>query len=347
MKRTLMIGLLAVLTIWVVPVLAQTDTPGGEPAIQINPEIVEPNGTIEVIGTDFAPETMVSAFLGLPETGMRGEPLTSVEVDGNGAFLLSFTMPQTWPSGAPITERDLLVVIASDFQPLASAPFTYDVDEQNNICPSEGPGAEPTEEATAEPTSESITDTQDLIEALCAAGATVAHGDPLPEPQAPFLQASAQLLIVNGAEVQVYEYPDEAAAEEARAPISPNGSGIGPALIDWTAWPHFYSAGRIIVLYLGNDSNVIGTLESVLGPQFAGVVTPEATAEANSISWEAARQLILNGEVEMVFQAHSLEVWLTLEDGRRVVTTEPSIDEVFTVVEECGDPCAGIALATE
>jgi chemotaxis response regulator CheB len=57
--------------------------------------------------------------------------------------------------------------------------------------------------------------------------------------------------------------------------------------------------------------------------------------------------LILDGEVRQIFQSHALEIWLTLQDGRQVTTTEPSIDDVFRVVEECGDPCAGIALATE
>jgi hypothetical protein len=49
----------------------------------------------------------------------------------------------------------------------------------------------------------------------------------------------------------------------------------------------------------------------------------------------------------MIFQAHSLEVVLTLKDGEHVVTTEPSIDDVFRVVEACGDACANIVMATE
>jgi hypothetical protein len=74
---------------------------------------------------------------------------------------------------------------------------------------------------------------------------------------------------------------------------------------------------------------------------------PDATDEANRISWEEARQLILSGAVEFVFQAHSLEVQLTLSDRRRYITTEPSIDEVFRVIGECGSPCMNIGLATE
>lgn len=65
------------------------------------------------------------------------------------------------------------------------------------------------------------------------------------------------------------------------------------------------------------------------------------------VSWEEARELILAGEVEQVFQLHSLEVTLYLYDGRKLVTTEPHIDDVFEVVEECGEPCADMMLATE
>lgn len=74
---------------------------------------------------------------------------------------------------------------------------------------------------------------------------------------------------------------------------------------------------------------------------------PEEPGEASRIEWGEARELILSGEVEQVVQLHSLEVRLTLKDGREFVTTEPAIDDVFDVVEECGEPCADIILATE
>ncbi|MGD2179237.1 MAG: hypothetical protein PVG71_15605, partial [Anaerolineae bacterium] len=58
------------------------------------------------------------------------------------------------------------------------------------------------------------------------------------------------------------------------------------------------------------------------------------------ISWDEAKALILAGEVQQVTQLHSLEVRLELKDGRSMVTTEPQIDDVFDVVQACGDPCA-------
>jgi hypothetical protein len=72
--------------------------------------------------------------------------------------------------------------------------------------------------------------------------------------------------------------------------------------------------------------------------------TPESASE---VPWPVAEEMILNGEVRQVTQLHSLEVTLYLWDGREVVTMEPKIDEVFRVIERCGEPCSDILMATE
>jgi inhibitor of cysteine peptidase len=77
-------------------------------------------------------------------------------------------------------------------------------------------------------------------------------------------------------------------------------------------------------------------------------VDNEIPEDANTeIPWAEAQELIRSGRVVQVTQLHSLEVTLDLEDGTRLVTNEPEIDAVFDVVDECGDPCADIILATE
>lgn len=65
------------------------------------------------------------------------------------------------------------------------------------------------------------------------------------------------------------------------------------------------------------------------------------------ISWDQARELILSGDVEQATQLHSRQVTLHLEDGRQLVTMEPQLDAVFDVIDECGEPCADMVLATE
>jgi predicted small secreted protein len=70
-------------------------------------------------------------------------------------------------------------------------------------------------------------------------------------------------------------------------------------------------------------------------------------ADGEHISWERAVELLHNGDVTQVFQAHSLDVTMTLTNGATVHTVEPSIDQIFIEIQECGAPCANIAQATE
>lgn len=68
---------------------------------------------------------------------------------------------------------------------------------------------------------------------------------------------------------------------------------------------------------------------------------------SSSLSWSEARQLILDGRVKQIVQAHSLKVTLMLTDGSEHTTLEPQIDEVMRLIKECGDRCKGVALLTE
>jgi hypothetical protein len=65
------------------------------------------------------------------------------------------------------------------------------------------------------------------------------------------------------------------------------------------------------------------------------------------LSWSEAKQMILDGKVKQVMQAHSLQVTLTLNDGSICTTIEPQIDEVMRVVKECGARCQDVLLVTE
>jgi hypothetical protein len=106
--------------------------------------------------------------------------------------------------------------------------------------------------------------------ALRAAGATVEPAGPVSQP---FFEVSGRILRVNSADVQVYAFPDEAAAAAAAGRILPDGSGLGPPTptrITWVAAPHFFRSGRLIVLYVGDDPAILDLLRAVLGPQFAG-----------------------------------------------------------------------------
>ena len=72
-----------------------------------------------------------------------------------------------------------------------------------------------------------------------------------------------------------------------------------------------------------------------------------ATPYPDEVDWETAVEILNTGDVEMVVQLHSLDVTLTMKDGSEIHTVEPAIDAIFDEIEQCGQPCSQIALATE
>ena len=89
------------------------------------------------------------------------------------------------------------------------------------------------------------------------------------------LRGEKHKLYINDEYVQVWEYRSENSALRDKENIGPDGSeikmGFGSvAIVDWVAPPHFYQKGRIIVLYNGENKEILTALEAVLGQQFAG-----------------------------------------------------------------------------
>lgn len=96
----------------------------------------------------------------------------------------------------------------------------------------------------------------------------------------PFLNGADHRLTVNGAVVDAFEYSTVVGASLDAARISRDGStinpGVGPlggsaTIVDFIAPPHWFQSGRIIVLYVGRDNNVLTLLRAALGAQFAGL----------------------------------------------------------------------------
>lgn len=68
----------------------------------------------------------------------------------------------------------------------------------------------------------------------------------------------------------MFEFQNESDAKTASLTISEDGTEIGTSIIRWIGPPHFYTQGKIIVLYVGKNSEVSSLLEDLLGPQSAG-----------------------------------------------------------------------------
>lgn len=101
----------------------------------------------------------------------------------------------------------------------------------------------------------------ELVDALRRAGATI---EPAGQVEQPFFSVQGQIIRVNGLDVQVFEYADEAAQQAESDQISNSGSVIGTTMITWVDQPNFWAKGRIIVLYVGSEQPLLDLLGSVL-----------------------------------------------------------------------------------
>jgi hypothetical protein len=95
-----------------------------------------------------------------------------------------------------------------------------------------------------------------------------------------FYDAECRIVEVNGIPIQVYQYANAKAMEVEASCVSHDGFSItkdwgdGKAssiFVNWIGTPHFYKAGRIIVIYIGDNYSIISLLQNGLGKQFAGM----------------------------------------------------------------------------
>jgi hypothetical protein len=134
---------------------------------------------------------------------------------------------------------------------------------------SPAPSSTPQVSATLSTTSlgGTVRDYVSLMDNLRTQGATV---NPTGDISQPFFAVDGKTIDVNRENVQVFEYQDENAAEADAAQVAPDGGSIGTTMATWMGTPHFYKKGKLIVLYVGDNKQVMSLLTSALGTQFAG-----------------------------------------------------------------------------
>ena len=120
-------------------------------------------------------------------------------------------------------------------------------------------------------TTKLATDYSSLLSKLRASGAIV---EEVGEISRPFLGGEGRNIIVDGSNLQVYEYDTQEAMEVEAKFVSLDGGEIKinniHTLIGWIDQPHYYKSGQIIVIYIGQDEEMTSLLEKLLGEQFAG-----------------------------------------------------------------------------
>ncbi len=114
------------------------------------------------------------------------------------------------------------------------------------------------------------TDYSSLIDAIQSRGVLVDLIDEIASEISSF-SVPIKVISVGGADVQVFEFQSESDAKTASLTVSKDGTEIGTSIIRWIDTPHFYTNGKLIVLYVGHNPEVVNLLESFLGKQFAGM----------------------------------------------------------------------------
>lgn len=115
--------------------------------------------------------------------------------------------------------------------------------------------------------SEVIESTDQLVAGLMADGYNTENLGSISQP---FFEPLGQRIGLDGQEIQVFEFETEADAASSSEAISPDGGSVGTSMVTWISTPHFYRSGKLIVIYVGVDEDVIKALEGILGDQIAG-----------------------------------------------------------------------------
>lgn len=128
-------------------------------------------------------------------------------------------------------------------------------------------------------------------EFFAALQATDADVEATGQVQQPFFPVAGQAIRVDGAEVQVFEFQDEATRRAVSDPIIATGELAGPTVVEWVGQPNFWAEGRLIVLYIGEDMALIDLISDILGTPItltpvpgappAAVTPPEVTPDAS------------------------------------------------------------------
>lgn len=144
-------------------------------------------------------------------------------------------------------------------------------------CSKQAPAPDPSEDG-ATPSNEitaalsTLADSEALAQNLEQSGASVTQAPLGFKPL--FSDADATRMRVNENLIYVYRFDSEAIAEASKKMVSPDGStistGSGSGIYEWVSTPHFYSAGNLIVLYVGEDRRTKDLLSHALGIEFAG-----------------------------------------------------------------------------
>jgi hypothetical protein len=144
-------------------------------------------------------------------------------------------------------------------------------DRESSVLPSftGSPTGEP------RPSAQPVSDYSTFIDALEAAGLRVREGAPKGgDGTFNLFEPSGRSVHIDGVKVSTYEYPSDEALDEFKRHVSDDGfevpvPGGRTVIVEWDP-PHFYAAGKLLLLYFGDKRRTLDVLDLLLGPSFAG-----------------------------------------------------------------------------
>ena len=84
------------------------------------------------------------------------------------------------------------------------------------------------------------------------------------------LKGERYVLSFSGGELQLFAYRDPDGAARDLQTVSADGRQMGNLSVNWAQSPHFFLRDNVIVLYLGENGQVLDMLERLCGPQIRG-----------------------------------------------------------------------------
>ena len=81
-------------------------------------------------------------------------------------------------------------------------------------------------------------------------------------------------------------------------------------------------------------------------PPEGGIPYPDMS-DGVELPWDPAVSLIFNGDVQKIVIGGELKVFITVTDGRTLVTKQPMEGEIARILEVCGAPCEVIEVESE
>ncbi len=96
----------------------------------------------------------------------------------------------------------------------------------------------------------------------------------LRKSQSSVLEGVRYVLPFSGGELQLYAYRTEDAAAQDLLTVSEDGGRVGSICVEWEEPPHFFLRDNVIVLYVGEDWDVLNMLDRLCGAQIRGEPLP-------------------------------------------------------------------------